>query len=76
MTEPAISVQPVSVNGARRSTKTAMPPTTLHNTRMIFLTAFVPRFYHVYPSRKSYSDSRGDRSSRDCFRAVATILTL
>jgi hypothetical protein len=32
----------VSVNGARRSTKTAMPPTILLNARMIFLTAFVP----------------------------------
>jgi hypothetical protein len=42
MTEPVISIQPVSVNGARRSTKTAMPPTTLLDSWMIFLTAFVP----------------------------------
>jgi hypothetical protein len=42
MTEPAISIQPVSLKGARRSATIAMPPTTLLNTRMIFLTAFVP----------------------------------
>lgn len=42
MTEPAISIQPVSVKGARRSTKIAMPPTTLLDIRMICLTAFVP----------------------------------
>jgi hypothetical protein len=41
MTDPAISLQPLSVNGARRNTNAAIPPNTPLNIRTSFFRAFI-----------------------------------